>query len=167
MLATRHSAECRLWVIRYRSLRDENRSMSAMPRKRRLAVKTSSVAMGHELTSSLIRDKRHYWVMKLLFVPPPIRKLTKARDSVVGRAPGRSRVPENIGLRPHRQRAVERARWYDDFAPIPSVMWKGRSALLTEGRRKTPRGGQIETNHADAPCRPGKACGSEIKICCM
>jgi len=30
----------------YRSLRDDNRSMSAMPRKRRLAVKVSSVAMG-------------------------------------------------------------------------------------------------------------------------
>jgi hypothetical protein len=38
------------WVIRYRSLRGENRSMSAMPRKRRLAVKASSVAMGHERT---------------------------------------------------------------------------------------------------------------------
>src|SRR5215510_3201148 len=34
------------WVIRDRSLRDENRPMSAMPRKRRLAVKASSVAMG-------------------------------------------------------------------------------------------------------------------------
>src|SRR5262249_31954882 len=30
------------WVIRYRSLHDENRFMSAMPRKRRLAVKASS-----------------------------------------------------------------------------------------------------------------------------
>src|SRR6266446_8620594 len=37
-----------LWVIRYRSLRDENRSMSAMPRKRRRAVKLSPVAMGHK-----------------------------------------------------------------------------------------------------------------------
>src|SRR5262249_54692803 len=35
-----------LRVIRYRSLRDENRSMSAMLRKRRVAVKASSVAMG-------------------------------------------------------------------------------------------------------------------------
>jgi hypothetical protein len=35
-----------LWVIRYRSLRDENRSMSAMPRKRRRAVKMSPVATG-------------------------------------------------------------------------------------------------------------------------
>src|SRR5262249_25578027 len=34
-------------VIRYRSLRNENRSMSAIPRKQRLAVKASSVAMGH------------------------------------------------------------------------------------------------------------------------
>src|SRR5262249_26561136 len=34
------------WVIRYRSLRDENRSMSAIPRKRRLVAKASSVAMG-------------------------------------------------------------------------------------------------------------------------
>src|SRR5262245_63440108 len=32
-------------TIRYRSLRDENRSMSAMPRKRRRAVKASTVAM--------------------------------------------------------------------------------------------------------------------------
>ena len=40
---------CRLGVFRYRSLRDENQSMSAMPRKRRLAVKASSVAMGQEL----------------------------------------------------------------------------------------------------------------------
>src|SRR5262249_3047958 len=39
------------WVIRYRSLRDENRSMSAMLRKRRLAVKTLSVAMGHVWTA--------------------------------------------------------------------------------------------------------------------
>src|SRR5437660_12856505 len=39
-----------VWVIRCRSLRDENRSMSAMPRKRRLAVKASSVAMGHKGT---------------------------------------------------------------------------------------------------------------------
>src|SRR5215470_4254865 len=31
-------------VIRYGSLRDQNRSMSAMPRKRRLAVKASSIA---------------------------------------------------------------------------------------------------------------------------
>src|SRR5262249_28070609 len=36
-------------VIRYRSLLDENRSMSAMPRERRLAVKASPVAMGHFL----------------------------------------------------------------------------------------------------------------------
>ena len=34
-------------VIRYRSLRDENRSMSAMPLERRLALK-ASVAMGHD-----------------------------------------------------------------------------------------------------------------------
>src|SRR5215470_674253 len=34
-------------TIRVKSLRDENRSMSAMPRKRRLAVKASSVAIGH------------------------------------------------------------------------------------------------------------------------
>src|SRR5262245_64093618 len=34
-------------VIRYRSLHDENRSMSAMPRKRRLAIKALPVAMGH------------------------------------------------------------------------------------------------------------------------
>jgi hypothetical protein len=33
-------------VIRYRLLHDENRSMSAMLRNRRLAVKASSVAMG-------------------------------------------------------------------------------------------------------------------------
>src|SRR5215813_2249955 len=39
-----------LWVIRYRSLRDEDRSMSAMPRKRRLAVKASLVAMGQDRT---------------------------------------------------------------------------------------------------------------------
>jgi hypothetical protein len=39
-----------LWVIRYRSLGAENRFMSAMPRKRRLAVKASSVAMGHKLS---------------------------------------------------------------------------------------------------------------------
>src|SRR5262249_9067208 len=37
-------------VIRYRSLRDENRSMSAMPPKRRLAVKASPVAMGDNWT---------------------------------------------------------------------------------------------------------------------
>src|SRR5215468_8804583 len=34
-------------TIRYRSLGAENRFMSAMPRKRRLAVRASSVAMGH------------------------------------------------------------------------------------------------------------------------
>src|SRR5215468_8905269 len=39
-----------LWVIRDRSLRDENRSMSAMPRKRRLVVKAPSVAMGQKQT---------------------------------------------------------------------------------------------------------------------
>src|SRR5262249_22999407 len=49
-VATGCLGECLLWVIRYRSLRDENRSMSAMPRKRRLAVKASSVAMGHHRT---------------------------------------------------------------------------------------------------------------------
>src|SRR5262245_44424526 len=38
-------------TIRYRSLRDENRSMSATPRKRRLAAKASSVAMGHVWTA--------------------------------------------------------------------------------------------------------------------
>jgi Asp-tRNA(Asn)/Glu-tRNA(Gln) amidotransferase A subunit family amidase len=38
--------ECRIWVIRYRSSGAENRFMSAMPRKRRLAVRASSVAMG-------------------------------------------------------------------------------------------------------------------------
>src|SRR5207245_7995425 len=46
----RHAAmhsPCQRWVIRYRWLRDENLSMSAMPRKRRSAVKASSVAMGH------------------------------------------------------------------------------------------------------------------------
>jgi hypothetical protein len=37
-------------VIRYRSLRDENRSMSAMPRKRRRAAKMSPVAMGQMQT---------------------------------------------------------------------------------------------------------------------
>src|SRR5262245_55437738 len=37
-------------VIRYRSLGDENRSMSAMPRKGRLAVEASSVAMGQNRT---------------------------------------------------------------------------------------------------------------------
>src|SRR5262245_20358052 len=37
-------------VIRCRSLRDANRTMSAMPRKRRLAVKRWSVAMGQEQT---------------------------------------------------------------------------------------------------------------------
>jgi hypothetical protein len=43
--------QCQSWVIRYRSLRDENRSMSAMPRKRRRAVKMSPVAMGQLRTS--------------------------------------------------------------------------------------------------------------------
>src|SRR5262249_11104584 len=38
---------------RYRLLRDENRSMSAMPRKRRLAVKASSVATGQQWTHAL------------------------------------------------------------------------------------------------------------------
>ena len=38
------SVQSRLRVIHYRSLRDENRSMSAMPRKPPLAVKASSVA---------------------------------------------------------------------------------------------------------------------------
>src|SRR5437660_11182769 len=42
-----------VWVIRCRSLRDENRSMSAMPRKRRLAVKASSVAMGQQRTHAV------------------------------------------------------------------------------------------------------------------
>ena len=42
---------------RYRSLRDENRSMSAMPRKRRLAVKASSVAMGRLRTSGWKEDR--------------------------------------------------------------------------------------------------------------
>jgi hypothetical protein len=41
-------------VIHYRSLGDENRSISAMPRKRRLAVKASSVAIGHKETSAQI-----------------------------------------------------------------------------------------------------------------
>jgi hypothetical protein len=41
------------WVIRYRSLRHEIRSMSAMPLKRRLAVKASSVAMGHLRTPAV------------------------------------------------------------------------------------------------------------------
>src|SRR5262249_10534888 len=40
-------------VIRYRSLRHENRSMSAMPRQRRLAVKASPVAMGQERTPAV------------------------------------------------------------------------------------------------------------------
>jgi hypothetical protein len=40
----------------YRSLRDENRSMSAMPRKRRLAVNASSVAMGQQRTHAAQRD---------------------------------------------------------------------------------------------------------------
>ena len=44
---------CLLWVIRCRSLRDENRSMSATPRKRRLAVKASSVAMGQQRTPAV------------------------------------------------------------------------------------------------------------------
>src|SRR5215470_173480 len=42
-----------LGVIRYTSLRDENRSMSAMPRKRRRAVKASSVAMGQQRTPAV------------------------------------------------------------------------------------------------------------------
>jgi len=41
---------CQLRVIRYRSLHDEDRSMSAMPRKRRRAVKMSPVAMGQSET---------------------------------------------------------------------------------------------------------------------
>jgi hypothetical protein len=53
-ILTRESRQTRrfhtAWVIRYRSLHDENRSMSAMPRKRRLAVKASSVAMGQKLS---------------------------------------------------------------------------------------------------------------------
>ena len=50
-VATRHFVEQPVWVIRYRSLRDENRSMSAMPRMRRRAVKMSPVAMGQLRTS--------------------------------------------------------------------------------------------------------------------
>src|SRR5215470_15235878 len=42
-----------LGVIRYTSLRDENRSMSAMPRKRRLAVRATSVAMGQQRTPTV------------------------------------------------------------------------------------------------------------------
>jgi hypothetical protein len=41
------------WVIRYRSLRDENRSMSATPRKRRLAARAPSVVMGQQETPAL------------------------------------------------------------------------------------------------------------------
>ena len=40
-------------VIRYRSLGAENRLMSATPRKRRLAVKASPVAMGHQRTPTV------------------------------------------------------------------------------------------------------------------
>src|ERR1700681_1944956 len=41
------SRPCRRWVIRYRSLRAENRSMSAVPRKRRKVRALASVAKGH------------------------------------------------------------------------------------------------------------------------
>src|SRR5215475_3502222 len=44
-------------TIRYRSLRDENRSMSAMRRKRRLGVKASSVAMAQQWTYALAAKK--------------------------------------------------------------------------------------------------------------
>jgi hypothetical protein len=53
---TRSLGQQPLRVIHYRSLRDENRSMSAMPRKRRLAVKASSVAMGQEETFARVRQ---------------------------------------------------------------------------------------------------------------
>jgi tripartite-type tricarboxylate transporter receptor subunit TctC len=46
-----HSDEGQLRVIRYTSLRDENRSMSAMPRKRRWTVIASSAAMGRKRSS--------------------------------------------------------------------------------------------------------------------
>src|SRR5215467_13266035 len=49
------------WVIRCRSLHDENRSMSAMPRKRRLAVKASPVAMGQELPLALPKSFGKLW----------------------------------------------------------------------------------------------------------
>ena len=45
-----------VWVFRYRSLGAENRFMSAMPRKRRLAVKASSVAMGQFRKSRHLHD---------------------------------------------------------------------------------------------------------------
>jgi len=40
-------------------LRDEKRSMSAMPRKRRLAVKAPPVAMGQELSFLSLRKRSH------------------------------------------------------------------------------------------------------------
>jgi hypothetical protein len=52
VFATGCNGEWLVWVIRYRSLGGENRFMSAMPRKRRLAVKVSPVAMGHKRTSA-------------------------------------------------------------------------------------------------------------------
>src|SRR5262250_1974928 len=52
------------WVIRYRSLRVENRSMSAMRRRRRRAVKMSPVAMGHKQSFSPLAS--HRWRNALL-----------------------------------------------------------------------------------------------------
>ena len=49
-------------VIRYRSLRDENLSMSAMPRKRRLAVKASYIAMGQKETYAVQQMVMNYVV---------------------------------------------------------------------------------------------------------
>src|SRR5262249_50197729 len=75
-------------TIRYRSLRDENRSMSAMPRKRRLAVKASSVALGQEETFVRREIRAPFWPVgagrfqgRLLF----LRRLDRVLHSVDGR----------------------------------------------------------------------------------
>ena len=58
-------------TIRYRSSDVENLSMSAMPRKRRLAEKPSSDAMGHKLTHAA----QQIWVRVNEWWPPSSQPL--------------------------------------------------------------------------------------------
>jgi hypothetical protein len=55
------------WVIRYRSLRAENRSMSAVPQKRRKVRPLASVAKGH---GNSRRDPLQHPAMVMRFPSP-------------------------------------------------------------------------------------------------
>ena len=91
-----------MWVIRDRSLGGENRFMSAMPRKRRRAVKAGRVAMGHVWTAPSWQGlslRRRAWSEQPCVRPVSAVHVTAGHNALRGSGPGQKHAFEDAVAR--------------------------------------------------------------------